>query len=1174
MNLRTTLLFLPVLFWILIFNQPSQSAATDPIPQFAINEFMASNDKIALDEDGDSSDWIELYNAGDDTIRLLDMSITDDASEPVRWRFPDVVLEPGGFLLVWASGKDKTNGQLHSNFKLGAAGEFIGLYTADGQLVDALEFGTQHPDISQARIPDGSGPFEATDSPTPGSANERDVPASHAVEFSPESGFFNESVTVELRTNVADAAIHYTTDGSSVNPGSSLYSEPLEIEKTTVIRARAFKGNTEVSDDISQIFLVDYDGTLPVLSYATDNSNLFGQAGIFENPDEVGREWERPVSINYVVPGGRGFRINAGMRTHGGRSRRDEFPKLSTRLYFRSDYGDSKLRYRVFDSRQSDTFDRLVVHSGGSSDQFHRRTDKVNRQWSLIRDPLNHRMWREHDGAVSASQPVVLFINGEPWGVFHLRERVDESYLAANYGIQSADLLRPDNDQLDIEAGDKRAWNSMFSFIKRKDMDDEDNYERAQELINIDNFIDFHIFNVFAGNWDMPHTNIYFFRERTDAAKWHWVMWDTDISYGSLGTGLPASTRTLEWATRDTLLEGVAGTTDDDDWLWTTLIMRQLLDNENFETRFVNRFADLMNTTLHPDHIAELVDEMAQVLRPNIPFETEAWSKATRDDWENGIEVIKNWAEARPKHQRDHLRKVLGVGGNRNLQLRVAGQGKIRINSIKPKNYPWQGVYFRNVPIELEALPRDGYVFSHWSGASPSPQPIVTVELDSDQTVTAHFSTIDGDPEPPEFLALEPDSGFVGTEVGILGKRLREVTGVLFGDRAADFETTSDTTLTATVPDSALSGHIILLSVAGAVASIDSFVVLPPVSVLPELLSVFPDSGFFGQTVRLHGRRLHEVERVIFNDVPAPLLEVAADSSLVTEVPASASSGFLAIETATDTIVSLLSFEVLRDSSVSDTAGFVAVADAYVRSDFDSLNFGSTETLRIGQTPYGRFAGYLRFDLSGLDGGVRKATLHLYRVAGSAAANILVAPNDWDEAALTWANAPEPSTEAIGNPVPGESRGPVQVDVSSAVAVAGVYSFVIATDSDDELKFSAREGLFPPRLVVVLDSTLVGVPGTDALPSKYELAPAYPNPFNAETTVQYALPRRGHVKLAVFNVKGQVVRRLVDEVQPAGVTIARWNGRDEQGNEVGSGVYFIRLKAGQKMLSRVLSLQK
>ncbi|MFQ5650735.1 MAG: CotH kinase family protein [bacterium] len=908
-----------------------------------INEFLASNRRGTLDEDGDSSDWIELYNAGDEPVELAGLALTDDEQQPGRWRFPPRTLAPGGYLLVWASGKDRSGDELHSNFKLSASGEFVGLYAGSGQQIDGVGFDVQKEDISMARIPDGSGGFEPTAEPTPAARNVHKVPPGDALVFSPTSGFFEHAVDVTLASPLEGVTIRFTTNGSKVRTSSRQYDAPLTLSETTVIRARAYSGTTPVSEDISQIYLIDYQGTLPVLSYATDESNLFGKRGIFENPNKSGREWERPVSVNFVELDGSGFQINAGVRTHGGRSRRQGFPKLSTRLYFRRDYGESRLRYRLFDSKKIDRFDRLVIHSGGSSDQFHRKEGVINKQWSLIRDPLNHTLWHEHNGAVSASRPVVLFVNGDPWGIYHLRERVEEFYLESNYGITDADLLRPNDEKVRVQAGDRRAWNRMFSFFENHDLDSGSNYERARELIDLDNLIDFFVFNIYAGNWDMPHTNIYFFRERAAKAKWHWVMWDTDVSYGSQGSGLPPSTRTLRWATRDVVVQGIAGTTDEPDLLWSTLILRRLLDNDDFKTRFVNRFADLMNTTLHPDHIAGVVEQMADRLRPNIRFETDKWPGAKASDWENGIKTIREWAADRPQHQRDHLRSVLRVGADREVNLDLAsGQGRIRINSIMPEAFPWQGTYFTNVAIELEALPAAGFEFSHWSGATPSDDRVVELELDDNKSITAHFDRADV-PLSPIIHSFNPESGSSGSTVTIVGEHFVNVTFVAFNARAAEFSVQSETEIQATVPDSASTGPV-------------------------------------------------------------------------------------AVKTVTDSVVSETYYVVLQDSSAED---------------------------------------------------------------------------------------------------------------------------------------SVATGILDPRSS-----------GRDRVPAAFSVTLAYPNPFNARTTIEYGLPQEGHVKLVIYNLLGQAVRTLVDEFQLAGFQAVRWDGQDQRARTIGSGVYFVRLIAGGRTVTQKILLQK
>jgi hypothetical protein len=138
-----------------------------------INEFLAKNETGITDEAGEFEDWIEIYNPSGTSVDLDGYSLTDDLTDLQQWQFPPTTLPAGGYLIVWCDG-DPGDGPLHSNFKLGASGEEIGLsgpVSAGSPLIDSYIFGPQSADISEGRVTDGAAVWTFFHAPTPGAAN-------------------------------------------------------------------------------------------------------------------------------------------------------------------------------------------------------------------------------------------------------------------------------------------------------------------------------------------------------------------------------------------------------------------------------------------------------------------------------------------------------------------------------------------------------------------------------------------------------------------------------------------------------------------------------------------------------------------------------------------------------------------------------------------------------------------------------------------------------------------------------------------------------------------------------------------------------------------------------------------------------------------------------------------
>lgn len=465
-----------------------------------INEFLTSNTAGILDDNGNTSDWIEIHNTGTQNINLSGYSLTDDPSDPSKFVFPSQNVGPGQYLVVFAGddAQPATGTDLYTGFGLSSGGEYVGLFDSTGVLVSEFGAGgsnypTQIANVSYGYLDDGSfsQPSYFT-TPTPGAANVD--PVAEVVErvtASVAPGFYDSAFSVTLSTPTPGAIVFYTTDGSTPSAfnNENDFSQAsstitVDITGTTTLRAVAAKSNALsvpdrtwsylFLDDILQQGanaptadwpstnvngqLIDYgidpeviaiEGeqavrdallAIPSWSITTDLENLFDPVtGIYVNALQDGALWERPASVELLQPdGSEGFQVNAGIRIRGGFSRRDANPKHAFRLFFRSDYGDSELSYPIHGERGTDTFDKIDLRTA------------QNYSWSFNGDANNNFIAevisRQNQGL--SGQPVThsswlhLYINGQYWGLFQTQERAD-----ANFG---ASYLGGDPDDFDV----------------------------------------------------------------------------------------------------------------------------------------------------------------------------------------------------------------------------------------------------------------------------------------------------------------------------------------------------------------------------------------------------------------------------------------------------------------------------------------------------------------------------------------------------------------------------------------------------------------------------------------------------------------------------------------------------------------------------------------------------
>jgi hypothetical protein len=554
------------------------------------------------------------------------------------------------------------------------------------------------------------------------------------VRFSLPPGYHASDIQVRLEATVPQAEIRYTLDGSEPTQTSGLlYTSaiPLTAEppETAVIRARAFTPDGLAGPISDASYFVGFPPGLSLLSLIVDRDDLWdAERGIYANPLNRGPEWERPTHITFV-PDDRstGFQMNAGLRIHGGWSRGND--KKSLRLYFRQEYGGSYLEYPLFPTADLQRFKRLILHAGGQD------SSQVPTNWTELRNPLSNALLLEMGGYATNSVPVLLFLNGEPWGVYYLRERIDEHFLAGKYDIETADLLDSPEQILHepIVAGDRVHWDHLTAYLLAHDLADPANYAYVQTQVDIDNLIDYTLLQMYAANGDWPFHNVHQFRPRTQGGRWHWLLWDADHTFGYTPTSSVENDMIAV-----ALQETHPHTTNQH-----TLLLRSLLQNPTFKIQFLQRTADLLNTTLSPEAVQAHLDRLAAELAPGVDFELGRWNGGGTN-WADNVAAMHRFAEERPFYLRQNLVERFGLPGTAVLTFNppADGGGQIAVNGALLPELPWQGVYFQTTVVRVTAVPDPGFQFAGWAENSLPPTAELSLTVGTDQTVTPRFSPI------------------------------------------------------------------------------------------------------------------------------------------------------------------------------------------------------------------------------------------------------------------------------------------------------------------------------------------------------------------------------------------------------------------------------------------------
>jgi hypothetical protein len=570
--------------------------------------------------------------------------------------------------------------------------------------------------------------------------------------LSPPGGYYDQDILLTIRAPTSNTDVIFTVDGSEpTHSVGVVYTQPLRLSATassvTIIRARAVLPDGQLGPVASASYFVNVPATLPLLSLIIDPGDLWDpERGIYVNYEARGNAWERSVDITYVDKDRHsGFHIPAGVRIHGGGGR--SYEKKALRLYFRQEYGLSRLEYPLFAASGDvhsnvQSFKRLILHNGGQDCHNWYRGDWGN--WTLMRNHLTDNLALELGGYAARDQPVLLFINGEPWGIYHIRERLDSYFLADHYGIESADFMNAPGllGEQSILMGDDEHWEHLLEFVDTHDLAAPDNYAYVQSQVDIVNLIDYNILQIYIANADWPHHNVRQFRPRVQGGRWHWMFWDSDNGFGAFPGGLHSR---VDSDFIEHVLEFNHYRTGGRD----LLLLRKLLDNPTFFEQFISRTADLLNTTLSPQSVIGHIDALAAELAPDIAYEAIRWPGLIT--WESNVEELREFARLRPDFVRRHVVEGFGLDGTAQLtiNLPVDGSGYAAINGFLLPDLPWQGIYFQDIPIQVMAAPALGYQFAGWDPPHLPQTPALTLTIHTALTITPRFEPLANDAPRP-----------------------------------------------------------------------------------------------------------------------------------------------------------------------------------------------------------------------------------------------------------------------------------------------------------------------------------------------------------------------------------------------------------------------------------------
>ena len=638
-----------------------------PLGGVYISEFGGSTESVA-------TDWVELHNSTGSAVSLGGYGLSNNPKNPAKWVFPDISIEPGEYLLLYATGSaDKAQKKnLKLNFCISSTGEALFFFDPNGKLIDKLSAGRMRSGQSYGR--DGSDNRFYYAEPTPGAQNGKGYEGiTQLPAFSVTPGIYDNAVTVAITAGEGET-IRYTTDCTTPNASSQVYSGELSISKNTVIRAAAYRDGYLSGDTATATYLFRSDGVnhaLPVVTLVTDPDNLWNsKTGIYATGDkfdpdaasyadtlqsatyyqakfateeQVDTIWEKPAAFSLFDDNGKQvFTQNVGIRIAGsfGRGRAQK----GFNVIARKEYGKGSMEYPFFENRPYTEY-KAVVLRAGAQDQ--------NR--SKIRDELASGLLEGTDINIlyQAYRPTVLYLNGEYWGVYFMKEKRNRFFVAQHENTENNVDLAIGKGFKQRTYGDNSDWVSLYEYATSHDLSASDAYNYVAERMDVDSFRDYMIAEIYNGNTDTYNFQYY----RLKGGKWKFIFYDFCWGFQSPG--------------HETLAFRMGKTPSD---VCSAKLFAAMLQNKGWRDSFCRRFGELLNTAFAPERVSALIDELYGYVEPEIKREREKFNKDTfmgvkqpatnlgsYEGFQSEISKLKDFAQKRPEEIKRQLQSNLGL---------------------------------------------------------------------------------------------------------------------------------------------------------------------------------------------------------------------------------------------------------------------------------------------------------------------------------------------------------------------------------------------------------------------------------------------------------------------------------------------------------------------------------
>jgi hypothetical protein len=600
-------------------------------------------------------DWVELYNQSLKTVDLSGYGLSDDPDRPRKWQFPKgTSLPAGGYLKVLLNGLNKADlskNAFAANFKLSLSKqETLVLAKPDGTILDRMPMLSQYGGVSYGRI-SGKDGFFYLGSQTPGAVNDQTAYVGRVpkVTFGTPGGWIT-SGTVSLTLSAPEGtSIRYTLDCTEPTESSEAYQGPIEISSNTIVRARAFQEGLLPSLVETQSYLFGEKHTLNVISLVADPTGLFDpDKGLLEmGPKKLKypykganfwQDWERAANLEYFSADGKTILSQGvGLQLQGQYSRMQD--QKAFKISARNAYGLNRFHAALFPNRDFTVYKSFILRTSG---QDYNKT--------RFRDALLTSLAAATSVMYQDAQPVAVYLNGQYWGHYNMRERLHKYSIAQHMGWTKPDEIDIVKANDSVVQGSDKTFQQMMDYVDKHGVETDEDLAYVESRIDLQNYLEYIALETFTGNTDL--LNIRRYRSDEGDGRWRWIIFDTDWAFY---TDTDSFRR---WLTPGGM--GSGNKTDNS-------LFVALMKNKSVQARYLTLLGNLMADDWTTEKILEKSDWWKQTLYSEMPAQTEKWG-GNEKSWLADIKAFNNYAKARPKKLLTYIQKYTGYS---NDEMRV-----------------------------------------------------------------------------------------------------------------------------------------------------------------------------------------------------------------------------------------------------------------------------------------------------------------------------------------------------------------------------------------------------------------------------------------------------------------------------------------------------------------------